>query len=175
MPERRFFFGLYPDRLERDRLHALTPARLRGGRRVVADNLHVTVVYLGLCDADQETAARDAAESVCAGPVELTLDRIAVWHAAQVQVLLPPGTPAALRWLYESLRGALVARGFPPEARPWVPHITVARKIAAQPTVTIPPVRLRFSEFCLFRSHRVDGELLYEPIARWALTGGAGA
>lgn len=174
MPDQRLFFGLYPTPAERARLHALTPEALRVGRRVVPENLHLTLVFLGACDEERERAARAAADSVQCGPVELTLDRVAVWRLAGVQVLLPPATPAALRGLYDQLRSALVDRGFSPASRPWVPHVTVARKVESGAAERVEPVVLRFGEFRLFRSRTRDADPLYLPVARWPLGGDAG-
>lgn len=169
MPENRLFFALYPTAAERNHLYALTPADQCKGVRVSPEHLHITLVFLGECNAAEEARARAAADSVSTGPVELTLDRLVVWSGARVQVLLPPGTPAALRRLYASLRDALVANGFAPESRPWVPHVTVARKTPPHPSLPLAPVHLRFNEFYMFRSQRVEGRLIYSPLASWAL------
>ena len=97
---------------------------------VAAENLHVTVKFLGSVEearlADVIAALRHVA-AVSAFEVEIrglgafpSLSRPRVlWAGA-------PGSPAFTR-LAEGVDQALVALGFPPEARGFTPHVTLGR------------------------------------------------
>ena len=97
---------------------------------VAADNLHITLKFLGGVDEPrlaEISAALERAVTVPTFQVEVrgfgafpstTRPRV-LWAGA-------PGPPAFTR-LAEDVDRALVALGFPPEARGFAPHVTVGR------------------------------------------------
>ncbi len=74
----RLFFALWPEPALQQHL-AMTAAALLprdAGRRVRAENLHCTLVFLGAVEAAQRLCLEDAASLVRAEPFTLTLDRL---------------------------------------------------------------------------------------------------
>ncbi len=104
-------------------------------RPISADNLHVTLHFLGDCDAERQEAARNALTSVPAGT------RSPVVTVEGATVFPPRGRPrtivlalndrtAALEQLHREVGYHLEAAGFSLDQRPFRPHLTLgyARK-----------------------------------------------
>jgi 2'-5' RNA ligase len=166
-------------------------ARFEALRPVAADALHVTLCFLGARDED-EIAAIAAATTACATPVEELALGAALWlppRAPQVLTVAledPRGTLGALQ---SRLSSALAAGGwYAREARPYLPHVTVARVRGAAPrrgarrsragelppaAELTPPPPLRFGgeALVLQRSHLGAGGARYETLARVELSG----
>lgn len=139
------------------------------------DNYHLTLVFLG--ETDRAEAAAAAMDQVDAPPFSLRSASPGcfskkggdIWWLG-VEPL--PGLMAAQRQLEDALRQA----GFAPEARPYRPHITLARKVrspAGLEPLTVPerfpPLETKVHRLTLFSSERVDGVLRYLPLYRTAL------
>jgi 2'-5' RNA ligase len=99
---------------------------------VPAPNLHLTLSFLGEQSEERLVEALAALEeaAVASAPFEVALHGLGAFPGlARPRIFwvgLAEGGPAA-RGLQARLAGALVARGFPPEARPWHPHLTIGR------------------------------------------------
>lgn len=172
---RRLFFALWPDeRLRRvlnreaGRLHESW-----GGRRMHADNLHVTLVFLGDVPDARRDAVREAAVVHVPG-FELVFDRARCWRHNRVGHLAASRLPPALTELVRALETGLHGRGFTLERRPYVPHVTLLRdtrcdECAPPGDETIPgaPLIWRARDFVLVESVRGVG---YRVIERWPLT-----
>jgi 2'-5' RNA ligase len=150
-----------------------------GVRRVPAENLHVTLAFLGSRTAgDGEAVAALLSPLAAAHPVGLLATAGALW--------LPPRRPGVLAVAIAAddglgaLRSALVdalraAIAFEPERRAVRPHVTVARvarggaRVAAG--VPDPPPASSFAarSVTLYRSHTGRGGARYEALASAAL------
>jgi 2'-5' RNA ligase len=126
---RRVFFALWPDEATRLAIIRATRAAVRrcGGRPTPRDNLHVTLAFLGPV-TETDLARLRALEPPATAPFELVLDRLGLWARAQVLWIAPTGVPPALLALERGLWDRLVGLGFERDPRPYLPHVTVARK-----------------------------------------------
>jgi len=171
----RLFFALWPDPAAAAALlEAASPALAACRvRPVPAERLHLTLAFLGQVDEGGLEAVREAAGSLRAPPLEVTLDSLQCWLRPQVLVARStaptPETAAAASELW-TLLGSL---GFEPETRPFRAHVTLARKVRAQPAGGLPhligPVTWRASDFVLVKSVSDPQGLRYEIIGRWPL------
>jgi 2'-5' RNA ligase len=110
--------------------------RLRPLSRAVAwvprDNLHLTLRFLGEQSEERLADALAALETVAAAGESFTLGLHGLGAFPGLErprifwVGVAEGALAA-RGLQARLEAALAERGFPPEARPWHPHLTVGR------------------------------------------------
>jgi 2'-5' RNA ligase len=162
------------DVLQRWRSRALSD--MQGLRAVDAENLHVTLCFLGSCEA----AEIDSIGAACAGavagrePCSLALGG-ALW--------LPPRRPrvvavdlddhgSALASVQASLSDALAAGGwYRPESRPFLAHVTVARvgsgaRVRAGELPALDPVAFAGSTVTLYRSRPSPRGARYEPLRR---------
>jgi 2'-5' RNA ligase len=123
---------------------------------VRTEQLHVTLHFLG--NVPNERIAELAhGLDVPFAPFELDFGHRELWHSS-VAVLAPDPVPAPLLALHASLGDALVRLGMTPEARPYRPHVTLARR-AGPLTETIqgPPIRWRVDGYALMQSKAGDG------------------
>lgn len=138
-PRLRLFVALWPPPEVRDALDAIR-VRWRwpaGTAPVAASKLHVTLHFLGDVAADRMPALQAALRAVEAVPFTWREARPAMWpHGLAVLEL---DAPAALRARHAAVGEALRAIGCRVEARPYRPHVTLARHAAgAEP----PPAPL---------------------------------
>ncbi|MDW5595391.1 RNA 2',3'-cyclic phosphodiesterase [Conexibacter stalactiti] len=161
-------------------------------RPVASDALHVTLCFLGQVDAAEAgaigaavvaSAGGDAPGGLAGepGPVPGLALADALWlprRAARVLAVELVDAGGALARLQARVAGALTAGGwFEPEARPFLPHVTVARvrargneraarELAAAPLPGVPSLAFDGAAVTLYRSHLGGGGARYEPLAR---------
>jgi len=167
----RLFIAINFNNAMRARLLALRN-ELRGksvrGNFSEPENLHVTLAFLGECDAKQTAAAKSALGAVGFEPFEIAVDCVGrfkrdggdIWWAG-----LRDSEP--LLTLRRDLTGRLVNEGFVLDRRDFSPHITLGREVAtdAEPW-KIEPFGEMISASELMKSERIGGKLKYTPIAR---------
>lgn len=164
----------------RDAALAGLPGAERGGLRDIAeDQLHVTLCFLGGLDPESVPRILDACRGVAGRPAAtLRLDG-ALW--------LPPRRPGVLAVGLEDAGGRLagvqavlareLAAGgwYRPEARPFLPHVTVARvrratRIRRQDLGGPDQVEFAGRSVTLFHSHTDPRGARYEPLGTVALS-----
>jgi len=169
-PFRRLFFALWPDEDVRRALVAADRGLGREGRRVAADNLHLTLLFLGATPADRQACFTAAAAGVQGEPFELVLDRFGHFPRPRVLWLGSSRPPAALVRLVEALGAALLPCGFTPESRPFAPHVTLRRKARRLPALQPEtPVVWPVHDFCLCESVSTPDGVQYRVLERWGL------
>jgi len=102
-------------------------------------------------------------------PFELVLDRAGLWAHNRIAWLGASEMPPELEALVQGLRSALADAGLPFDAKPFVPHITVARKV--RPGSVLPalrPIRWPVAGFALVRSVLDRGGSHYAVLGRWS-------
>lgn len=167
----RLFFALWPDDEVRARLGPLTRTVVhKTGRPVAAENLHITLVFLGSVVAERFPCVKAVADGVQGKCFRLTLDRIGHWPRPQVLWAGASVTPPELAALARELSEGLKSCGFTPETRPYQAHLTLARKVnRAKPGLTMEPVSWSVDRFCLVRSLTLPEGVKYEVLASWPL------
>lgn len=131
----------------------------RGLRIVSPANLHVTLQFLGAASAEQEQRIRPAMEAALAdtSAFELPLRGLGCFSRALWLGIDDDGRLAALA---ERLAEALVDLGFEREARPFHPHLTVAR-LSRQARIPLSTLLQRYHETDWGRFN-VDAVHLYQ-------------
>lgn len=114
-------------------LHAVTSELARAGadaRWVRPEAMHATLKFLGGVEATRLEAVRDTVDSVAADhdAMRLPARGLGAFPSMQRPRVLWAGLDASgLAVLANSIDSALAPLGFEPEARPFNPHITLAR------------------------------------------------
>jgi RNA 2',3'-cyclic 3'-phosphodiesterase len=153
------------------------------GRRVPEENLHLTLCFLGdVSDAGLEEM-HEALEAIRSGPVELNFEGLGVFgdekpRALWAGVAAAPGLVELQGRVERSARRA----GLTPEARRFVPHVTLvrmkgrredteplARFLATRVVAAVPPVRA--VAFSLIASQLHPDGARYEELARYPMIG----
>jgi RNA 2',3'-cyclic 3'-phosphodiesterase len=126
----RLFFALWPDDTVRAALAAASAAihRVAGGRATRAESIHLTLAFLGDCDAGRLDALKATAARVRVRPFELVLDERGFWKHNRIAWVGATEAPAALDALVDGLRTALADAAFAFDPKPFVPHVTLVRK-----------------------------------------------
>jgi 2'-5' RNA ligase len=151
-PSTRLFLALWPEPGVRHLLTAWRDAWTwpKGAKPVGADKLHVTLHFLGGVPSERLPALLDGF-AVPFEPFRLDLERACVWHNG-IAVLEPSSAPPQLAALHARLADALVALGLQPEARPYRPHVTMARRAGASTPACLPPVSWDVRGYALVES-----------------------
>lgn len=173
----RLFFALWPDAAARDALGtlALAVAAQARGKSPPAENLHLTVVFLGDIPATRVDALRSmgAREAAIEAPFALTLDRMGTFRGTGIAWVGPSSPPPRLDPFARRLGAALAADGFATERQTFHPHVTLARRCRKPGNATIAsPIAWHAARLTLTASDpRADGPR-YRDIDAWPLDGG---
>ena len=128
----RVFFALWPDARARDALAALArdAAAQAQGRAPAAENLHLTLAFLGDVAPGRVAILQAIGRHVSAAvpAFTLSLDCTGMFRGSGIAWAGASATPPELAGLVARLREALVAEGFALERRAFQPHVTLARR-----------------------------------------------
>jgi 2'-5' RNA ligase len=164
----RLFFALWPDPEVR---RQLADASGRWSKKPVAeDKLHITLIFLGEQSPQQRDCCCQAASTVHGEAFELRLDFLGFWPRPGIQWLGSSDIPAALPDLVERLQAALQPCGYRAEKRPFVPHVTFARRVRKAPVKTgLEAICWPVSDYALVESVVTEGRASYRVLQRWPL------
>ena len=173
----RLFFALWPDPVLRQALRARVDeiAASIEGKQQRPDQWHVTLEFLGQVPRERQLSLRAAADRVSRSPVTIEFDRVEHWRKPQVVCLVASRVPPGLAAVVTQLHAALLEEGFTLDARPFYPHLTLARKVRAAADVLLePPIVWRSNGYALVRSATDPAGSRYEPLHWWnhAVEGG---
>jgi 2'-5' RNA ligase len=167
----RLFFALWPDdkiRQELIRLRRSLQPQVKEFRWVPPHNFHVTLVFLGNIDPNSAASIKQSVESIAAKPFELVFDRVSYWNKPKAVCLTCRQQPAPeLMRLVEALGLAVAHCGVQTDAKPYTPHITLARKAPAFIEQCCEPIVWRAESFCLVESCNEPGGVYYKVIEQW--------
>jgi len=173
--KQRLFFALWPDEAARRRLASLAstgPARF--GRFVPAENLHLTLAFLGQVSPGARACVETAADQLTARVFELVFTHLGCWPRPRVIWAGTESTPAPLGELVSALRAELSRCGLPAESRPYRAHVTLARNTGAPADfyAVCKPVTWRVDEFHLVDSKTLSSGARYQLLRSWPLMAG---
>ena len=151
-PAARLFLAFWPTPAVRDALlawrdawdwpHKATPVR--------AEQLHLTLHFIGDVARERVPTLADALDAPLQ-PFALRFGRAALWQHG-VAVAEPLTAPARLLALHAALGQVLLAHELPLDARPFRPHVTLARRAAAASAQPGPALRWQVRSYALMES-----------------------
>lgn len=174
----RLFFALWPDAVTRDAL-ASTAREFRsvcGGRSPPADNIHLTLAFLGSIAERRLPELCALASTIIATPFALDIIDVGCWRAQRLVWAAPADYPPALTALHVALAEALRRRDFPVERRAFKPHVTLLRDAVmpqAPARQLMRPLRWQVGEFVLACSESTTAGVRYRKLGRWPLRAAA--
>ena len=149
----RLYVALWPDAATLERLLAWqrqgcwSPA----ARLTQPEHLHLTLHFIGGVPRDQVPRLAAALDGP-APSFDLSLSRCEVWRNGAA-IVEPDAWPDALTALHQRLGQALAQQGIALDARPWRPHVTLARKARGSTwPAELPPMPWRSSGYVLAES-----------------------
>jgi 2'-5' RNA ligase len=149
----RLFIALVPDDEVREQLAVWRDAWNwpRSATPVKTGRLHMTLHFLGDVEPDRMTQLTDMLPESFP-PFELALRHAGLWPHG-IAVLEPDSVPAELKDLHAAIAVVLQSLGLPLDARPYRPHVTLARRAAgALLQGAGPPVNWRVDRYALMQS-----------------------
>ena len=142
-----------------------------------AENIHLTLAFLGEVPESRLASALAAARRVRARACDMRLEEARYWPHNRIVWVGPRETPAPLAALAADLKRELEAEGFRLEARPFQVHITLIRNAHAPrelPVLPAPPaLDWPVREFVLLRSNIERDGARYEVLERYACSSNA--
>ena len=136
------------------------------GNFSLPENLHLTLAFLGECDAKQTAAAKSAMDAARFEPFHLTIERVGRFRRDGGDVFwVGVREDKPLLDLQRDLTEKLIVAGFSLDKRKYNPHVTLGREVIADWS----PRRLEafgemVSSIDLMKSERIQGKLTYTAI-----------
>lgn len=177
-PTTRVFFALLPppslqralDELARD------TARRARGRPVPAENLHVTLAFVGAWPIARLPVLLAAGAAMRGEPMRIVLDRQGAFRRAGIAWIAASAPPARLMALAAALADALAAAGVVLDAQPYRPHLTLARHCRGPyPHDAAGPFAWDVTDMALMQSETRTEGVRYRQLANWPLPDIAGS
>ena len=145
----------------------LKEAALRGNF-TFDENLHLTLVFLGECDARQTKDVISVLDNTSFSPFTLMLEKVGYfkrdggntwWVGLKENKFLSV--------LQSDLSERLNQKGFVLESRKYTPHVTIGREVKMPAGFVQPEIRqvgFNVTNIELMKSERINGKLVYTPV-----------
>lgn len=166
---KRLFFALWPDEESRRRIDQLNRRIEQPGRRLVPENLHITLVFLGNVDDEIAEAVQKSAANIQGRPIHLEFNELDFWRRPRVLCLTCQRQPADLYKLVNDLKRMVEPFPIRLDTRPYRAHITMARKAQRRPEIAFESIQIEADSFVLVESVSTDQGVRYQVLERWPL------
>ncbi|GAB4467708.1 MAG: RNA 2',3'-cyclic phosphodiesterase [Burkholderiaceae bacterium] len=168
----RCFVALWPDDATRERLAAVAREQQRRfprARAMAAENLHLTLAFIGECEAARAAHVAAALDALPFESFTWTLDAVGAFDRARVLWAAGPDC-VPLAALAQQVRSLLDRLRVPYDRKPFVAHVTLLRELtrdeARRAVAPIaPPVLWRADRPQLLQSVRLQGRHRYVRVA----------
>jgi 2'-5' RNA ligase len=172
-PKAKVFFALWPTDDERGQLAAWQKPlqQLCGGRAMLGETLHNTLVFIGDVEEARLEALQLVAQEVSGQAFELCFDQARYWAHNHIVYAAPGEIPLLLAQLVDSLQQRLTEHDFKFDQREYQPHATLLRNASWTDTAlpVMRPVCWQIGDFALVQSAQQDGKPHYRVLARFPL------
>jgi 2'-5' RNA ligase len=167
----KLFFALWPDKRVREELLGISGSLpTHGGRAPHPQDLHITLVFLGMVTGDRYPCVTQVADGIENDSFSLCIDQVGYWRKPRILWCGLRETPPALGNLVSNLQLGLKDCGFQPEKRAYSPHVTLARKSRYVEGFRLErPFRWYPAEFVLAASGSGAEPPRYRILRRWPL------
>ena len=180
---KRLFFAAWPPDSWRRELSAAVAPTLAGlgGRMQSGADWHLTLCFLGNVEETLLAPLCQRAGAIRLPTFTVVFDCLRYWREPRVVVatLSRSVAPESASGLVQALTSTAIALGVQPDARPWLPHLTLARGVspklwaeqASRGDLPLPAMHWSVDAFQLAESRIVDGRR-YQLLASWPLRAG---
>ncbi|OUS31817.1 2'-5' RNA ligase [Thalassotalea sp. 42_200_T64] len=174
----RCFFGLNPNTVDKNIIAGWRGKCLpENNKNVAVNNFHITLAFLGNINSSQIKQLIDSANDIKldSGLINIHLNQLGFWAKPKVLFLATTKQSKALVKLANScMQVAVNADIKVAEHKPYVAHLTLARKVKYLPILdsaidNTVNFQLEFQQFCLFESLSTPNGVKYRVIKSWPL------
>lgn len=140
------------------------------GRPVRAENLHVTLCFLGNTTPEQVVQLSEQIDDLPNEDFELRLDRVEFVPRNRLIWLGSETVPDALSRLVKKLRTCAAVAGISTESRRYRSHITLARDCSTRPNLDAFPLSITIpgEHLVLYESVQTRKGVRYVELQRWS-------
>jgi RNA 2',3'-cyclic 3'-phosphodiesterase len=173
---RRLFLALWPGAALRNALADVQQRfSLDIGRAINADNLHITLVFLGSTPGERRVCLEEGLTGIKLPGFSFQLDQFGYWRKPQVLWAGSNNVPAALTTLVEVMTSIAVNCGCKLDPRPFHPHLTLFRKVRKPPREMpdMDPILWSADSYALVESITAASGVCYKVLKTWTLETGA--
>ena len=171
----RLFTALWPEPAVRAQLARCRDAWVwpPGARPVAEGKLHATLHFIGAFPRERVAALRSELGAVAVEPMELSLAGTGMWRGG---IAVARIAADVRRLALHARLGVVLARlGVALEDRPFLPHVTLARRAhGALPPALLPELAWHLDAFALVESAG-GAPPRYDVVATWRGCGDGGA
>ncbi len=169
----RLFFALWPPAVMSQSLAELAAGYREEcrGRLVAAENIHITLAFLGGIPSERVADIMDMAGGIRSEPFCLNLDTIGYWSRPRVLWLGARETPEPLRHLVDSLHAGLEQLHLAADRKArFVAHLTLLRHARRAPRDRmVDTLSWPVDGFRLVQSHTLPTGAQYDCLHQWPL------
>lgn len=148
----RYFFALNPDDKTRENIVFSRSQLSCSGLRVNAENIHLTLLFLGKLAQEQQDKVVHEAKKIIVPEFELSLNKIGYFKKAQVAWLGTDIIPKPLLNLNQQLLKVAKQSKIDISQQTYKPHVTLSKKSVKINKKMIEPINWKVSSFVLFKS-----------------------
>jgi 2'-5' RNA ligase len=164
----RFFFALWPDNATRAAIFNCHSQFTLSGQITDQSNLHITLLFLGKLNVDQQQTIIKEAEKIICSRFEICLSHTGYFEKSKVVWLGLKSTPDVLLELHEKLLSIAEKHLNLSPQQTYKPHVTLIRKCFSIGTQQILPITWHIKDFVLVESIDTDKGVKYQIIKRFA-------
>lgn len=168
----RYFFALSPDTSSRMQIQHIMK-RLPDDPSLKLQNtanLHQTLLFLGQLDQQQLNALLKQTDSIRFPAIDMQFDHLSYWDGPKIFCLTSRAPSAELYSLVNQLEHIASQADIKVDEKPYLPHITLARKASESLDVPIAPVHFKVEQLVLMKSVSTDHGPQYQPVMHWPVT-----
>ena len=168
----RVFFAIFPDKFVQTQLvrQAEQLMLICGGNLVRAQQIHLTLLFLGNIAVYQIGVLQQAMKNVSVKKFEFKLEEICYWKKNQIVYGQAKQFPKELLTLVDSLGNVLSEAEFSIEKRVYKPHVTLIRKAIPFTKINLDtPILWHVNEWFLMQSRQTNNGVDYIPLGQWSL------
>jgi 2'-5' RNA ligase len=167
---KRLFFALWPDQKTRTKLakiiSSLDTLELKPVR---VDNIHLTLVFLGLVEEGKIAGIKQKAAEISAKPSSIIFDQFLYWQKPKVLCLGSSQSAPEILHLAGNLKQMVADFRIETDKRAYVPHVTLAKKAQIRSYLDFEPIRWSAESFSLVESITEPEGLYYKVVQSWSL------
>jgi len=171
----RYFFALDISKIDKNRIHVLQQSIVPSLIKPTSpDNLHLTLVFLGQLSPEQLKPLLKGAQQIASKfqaqqAKLLRLNHLALFEQPKVLYAGLEKTPNWLAKLVLSLEYLSDNCKLSIDKRPYIPHVTLGRKIIALPNCTDIALNIEIASFSFYVSESTSQGVRYTALEKFSL------
>jgi len=168
--KQKVFLGLWPDNVLRKQIDDITKSLDAEGKPVPAQNLHMTLVFVGYVNKTKLQCIKNFVKTVKVDPFELKIDKTGYFEK-KLFWLGCKKIPDELIQLQQVLETDLQKHcNYLPKKGFYTPHITLQRKVVNPVYLELEkPIIWSVNSFSLIQSQQRESSPIYSELASWDL------